>query len=309
MAEDVPVAVEQSVEQSLAASSPVWVVGTVTRDLFGATGFPGGAASYIARTCEALGVPASVLIAAGADASLEALEHVAPGALEVVAAQTQTFRHEQDAQGERVLLFAQGTGHTLAPSDVPASWEDPATLLLAPLMPEDIDVLEFIDAYPAAEVGLLAQGLQRAVLPDGQQTIANRAQPSVVLLDAARPNVTVFLSRQETRLWAVGTIEHLAARCARVVVTDGERGATVYTRTGRSTVPAVPAQPVDTTGAGDVFAAAYILGLRAGEQVAGRLAAACAAVAVEVVGPALLPPRAVIESRMSPPDASPAGAS
>src|SRR5690606_19314516 len=123
----------------------------------------------------------------------------------------------------------------------------------------DIDVLAFIDEYPAAEVALLAQGLQRSVLPDNG--IANRAQPSSVLLDAARPNVSIFLAEDEVALWPAGAVEHLAARAARVVITRGARGATIFDRRGQRHIEAVPADPVDSTGAGDVFAAAFILAL------------------------------------------------
>ena len=126
-------------------------------------------------------------------------------------------------------------------------------------------------------------------------------------MDAARPNVSIFLSEDEVRLWPAGTLTHLATRAARVVVTEGARGATVYDRAGSRHIEAAPATVVDPTGAGDTFATAFILGLRAGEQYAGRLAAACAAVAVEVRGPALLPSRSAIEARVTSEDGVPPG--
>ncbi|MEX2373620.1 MAG: carbohydrate kinase family protein, partial [Dehalococcoidia bacterium] len=175
-------------------------------------------------------------------------------------------------------------------------WPEPVTQIQGPLLPDDIDVGDFLDAYPGAEVALLAQGLQRAVLPDGG--IAHRAQPASVLLDAARPNVTIFLAAEETVLWPAAALTHLVARAGRVVVTEGERGAVLIDRSGSRRLPVAAAQPVDATGAGDVFAAAFILAWRAGEQYAGRLAAACAAASVEVRGPAPLPSRAAIEARL-----------
>src|SRR5690606_1487357 len=117
------------------------------------------------------------------------------------------------------------------------------------------------DDYPGAEVALLAQGLQRAVVPaasgapEGEQAgdqpgdlgvVMHRAQPSSVLLDAARPNVSIFLSEEEVELWPAGAVAHLAARAARVVVTDGPRGASVIDRAGTRTVAPVAARAVDT---------------------------------------------------------------
>lgn len=287
---------------ALAQAEPAWVVGPITWDLFGERRVPGGALSYIGQMFSSVGVQGHFLALGGADAPFEAL---VGHSVRRVEAETLTFRHASTVgtQGERrLLMLEQAAGRTVEVGDAPSEWAEPSTLILAPLMPEDVDVLAFIDEYPGAEVALLAQGLQRAVLPDESRTIAERAQPSSVLLDALRPNVSVFLSRDEVALWPAGTLDYLAARAARVVVTDGARGASIVDRSGTRSMPAAPADAVDTTGAGDVFAAAFILGLRAGEQFAGRLAAAYAAAAVEVVGPASLPSRSAIEARLPQPD-------
>ncbi|MDA1010434.1 MAG: carbohydrate kinase family protein [Chloroflexi bacterium] len=209
-------------------------------------------------------------------------------------ADTLTLRHEY-IDGERRQTLVRPTGRTLTPDDVPGDWPAPETLILAPLLPDEVDVTAFIDEAPQAEVAVLAQGLQRSVLPDG--TIAHRAQPSSILLDAARPQVSIFLSRDEIRLWPAGAIEHLAARSARVVVTEGEAGAVVFTRRGSHRIVPVPARAIDTTGAGDVFATALILAVRAGEEFAERLAAACSAAAIEVAGPGALPSLREIQQR------------
>lgn len=276
---------------------PTWIVGPVTWDEVFAPGnadptrVPGGTALYIARTCEAVAVRAHVLTVGGSDASLDVLAaHEAAR----VDADTLTLRHEFP-EGERVQTLLQGPGRTLTPADVPDGWPEPATLILAPLLQDDVDAVAFIDEYPTAEVALVAQGLQRAVLPDHR--IAHRAQPSALLLDAARPNVSIFLAEDETRLWPAGALDHLAARSARVVVTQGARGARVITRRGEHHIPPAPARTVDATGAGDVFAAAFILAVRAGEEFAGRLAAAYAAAACEVHGPGVLPSLNEIEAR------------
>ncbi len=281
------------------APEPAWIVGPVTWDeVYSADPggsverIPGGTALYTARASEALEVRAHLLVLGGADADLAAL---AGHEVHRVDARTLTLRHEFPA-GKREQTLIRAPGRTVAPDDAPSGWPEPATLILAPLLAEDIDIAAFIDEYPTAEVGLLAQGLQRAVLPD--QRIAHRAQPSAALLDAARPNVSIFLSEEETVLWAAGTLDYLVARCARVVVTRGADGARVLTRRGERVIAAAPATPVDATGAGDVFGAAFILAVRAGEEFAGRVAAACAAAACEVRGPGVLPSLGALESEL-----------
>ena len=65
-------------------------------------------------------------------------------------------------------------------------------------------------------------------------------------------------------------------------------------------VPACAADVVDTTGAGDVFATAFILAmskLGLDDAGAGRLASAYAAASVERIGPVPLPPLGEIEAR------------
>lgn len=280
---------------------PVWIVGPVTWDEViteQASMVAGGTALYTARASEALGTTAHVLTLAGQDAELAAL---GASTAHRVEASTLTLRHEFPG-GVRVQTLIQAPGRTLTPDDVPSEWPEPATLLLAPLLAEDVDVVAFIDEYPTAEVGLLAQGLQRAVLPDNR--IAHRAQPSSALLDSARPNVSIFLSEEEIALWPADALDHLARRCGRVVVTRGASGARIVSRTGTREVAPVHVDPVDATGAGDVFAATFILAQRAGEEFAGRLAAAFAAAACEVRGPGMLPSLNEIEARfhLRPPD-------
>ena len=46
-----------------------------------------------------------------------------------------------------------------------------------------------------------------------------------------------------------------------IVVTHGDQGATAYTRNARIHQPAIPVNPVDTTGAGDAFMAGLLVGI------------------------------------------------
>ena len=64
----------------------------------------------------------------------------------------------------------------------------------------------------------------------------------------------------------------LARYCGMAAVTDGANGAFIATRDDFVHVPAVPVTPVDTTGAGDAFAAGFLYGINHGESLeeAGR---------------------------------------
>src|SRR5258707_147550 len=85
-----------------------------------------------------------------------------------------------------------------------------------------------------------------------------------------------------------------------VALTRGWRGLTLHTRSGAQDVPALPRPEVDPTGAGDVFAAAYLVRYHeVGDPLAAAAFAACAAsCAVEGVGTSTLGDRAEIERRL-----------
>jgi sugar/nucleoside kinase (ribokinase family) len=66
-----------------------------------------------------------------------------------------------------------------------------------------------------------------------------------------------------------GAIAALAPQVELLVVTRGEGGASAIRRGETVTVPAAPArQVVDTTGAGDMFAAGFLFATRAGGRSA-----------------------------------------
>ncbi|MFM6980278.1 MAG: carbohydrate kinase family protein [Micrococcales bacterium] len=58
----------------------------------------------------------------------------------------------------------------------------------------------------------------------------------------------------------------LLNRFATIVVTQGEKGATEYSKNSKTHQPAFPAEVIDTTGAGDAFLAGYLTALSRGES-------------------------------------------
>jgi sugar/nucleoside kinase (ribokinase family) len=74
-------------------------------------------------------------------------------------------------------------------------------------------------------------------------------------------------------------IETVAAQCSIAAITCGAQGSVVAANGERHAVPAAPAQVVDTTGAGDLYAAGFLSGYTRGRPLAtcgalGSLAAA-----------------------------------
>ena len=109
-------------------------------------------------------------------------------------------------------------------------------------------------------------------------------------LEPIAPTVD-YLTPNETEAPAVAGAE------GTIVLTLGEQGA----RLGETLVPAFPATPVDTTGAGDAFTAAFAVALAEGRSDLEAVRFGCAAgahmVEHEGVVPGL-PTRAELETRL-----------
>jgi sugar/nucleoside kinase (ribokinase family) len=82
-------------------------------------------------------------------------------------------------------------------------------------------------------------------------------------------------------------LKQLRGDTALGVVTRSEKGCVVASKEGVTVVPAFPIEKiVDTTGAGDLFAAGFLFGLSrcAGHETAGRLGALAAAEVIQHIG-------------------------
>lgn len=269
-------------------TAPPLIVGPLTVDVFDGARLPGGVVSYAARAAQALGRTARILTVAGPEADTSALDG---HEVEVVRADvTLTFEHGFDETGTRSLRVIEAAGHTLTAADLPAAWGDgppPPLLILAPLLPGDVDVASFGSIAPREVIALVGQGMQRERRSDG--AIENAAKPTPELLEACALAGTLFLSDEDTAEWSSGELERVAASLPTMIVTRGADGADVFRAGVTFHIDAAPADTVDTTGAGDVFATTYMFGVAAGMPRPGRLAAALAAAATELAGPERLP--------------------
>jgi 1D-myo-inositol 3-kinase len=143
---------------------------------------------------------------------------------------------------------------------------------------DEVDVAAFRTAVRARKVGLGVQGLVRAVAEDGAVT-----QPPWRPAPAALRGVDVaFLGDDDVRGQA-DLVDRLAAAVPVVVFTRGASGCEVIAGGRRRRVGVFPTHELDPTGAGDVFAAGFLLALARGDGPveAARLGAAAASIAVE----------------------------
>ncbi|WP_375488860.1 carbohydrate kinase family protein [uncultured Jatrophihabitans sp.] len=185
------------------------------------------------------------------------------------------------SDGERTMIPSAGAND--APPDLA-------------LLPADTDWL-YVSGYPLlrdSSRGPIARAIGqardrgRAVAVDAASAGPLTAFGAQRFLDSIGGGVTLFANVDEARV-LVGDLEPaaaaqaLATRCGSAVVKRGHAGAVWSDASGVRSVPAVPADAVDSTGAGDAFAAGFLAG---GPTVADRLqlAADAAARAVSALG-------------------------
>jgi sugar/nucleoside kinase (ribokinase family) len=266
----------------------------VTVDVIDGERVAGGPVSYGARVASAFGIRARILTIAGDDPDLSPLEghdvHV------VRNAHTLTFEIDDQATG-RLMRVPHQPNRAATASDLPRDWRTPRTVMVAPLLRNDIDVESLAPVAQQAErAGILTQGLQRTLDSTGVMHLA--PPPASSLIHTCSSSYSFFRSAREASLWSEEQLAWTRSCGARLITTRGAQGALVE-GDERFEVGAFPARAtVDATGAGDVFATALILALDEGERAAAEIAAAFAAASVEQIGPAPLPSLSEIKRRL-----------
>ena len=247
-------------------------VGHVSWDISADSDFvimPGGAAAYATVLARRLGMDSAIVTAAADDYPID---EVAPPELRAVVRSdnTTTFQYRHDATGMRSQrLLARAS--TIAGDVVPDEWREPDVLFVGPL---DRELpLDCADWFKPKLSCVVPQGLCRSWIdPLPADVVINPEAPAGL----TKGWDICVISEQET------TADGLAGWLTvadHLVVTHGERGATVYEHgspRGLHVPPAalVPGAGMDSTGAGDVFAAAMVIAKANGSSVRDATASA-----------------------------------
>lgn len=259
----------------------------------------GGAAAYSSLTARNLGFTAGVVTAFDPtfDVYLSHFEgiEVRPRPSET----TTTFHNRYDEKGHRQQTLL-SVAEKLHRADVPGEWRKAPVVYLCPIADEvEPDVCE---AFENGLIGASPQGWLREWDETGR-VWAKRWK-----------NAEAFLSHIDVLVLSVEDIapfpdelERYRALTQRVVLTQGAHGATLYEGKKTTSFPAYPAREIDPTGAGDVFAAAFLLRLaeKGNPEEAVDYANCVASFAVESVGTEGIPSPEQVAQRRSKKNTSP----
>lgn len=179
--------------------------------------------------------------------------------------------------GRGVLYYRAGSA---------ASRMNPATVARIPL--EEADVVHLSGITPALSAScaaLVDTVFERVAASDATLSFDVNYRPSLwqegaaasVLRTLASRADIVFVGRDEAEaLWGCSTADDVRALMpepGRLVVKDGDIGATEFSADGRVFEPAIPTEVLEAVGAGDAFAAGYLAALLRGENANARLRA------------------------------------
>jgi sugar/nucleoside kinase (ribokinase family) len=267
-------------------------IGHVTWDRLPDGEVLGGTVSYAALAARKLGWEAGVLTSAAPDFDPE---RELPGVAAFVRRAPATTRYQNlydEEGGRRQVLSARAEDIDLAV--LPDDWRDPEVLLLGPVAGEMAGGMA--PAFEAGVVGATAQGWLRAF--DKSGAVSTREWTSAAA-DLAGVHA-LFLSEGDAARASILARELLRA-VPIVALTRGWRGSTLLTREGDHEVPTLPRHEADPTGAGDVFAAAFLVRYHETQDpMESCVFAACAAsCVVERIGSAGLGDRAEVLRRMT----------
>lgn len=288
------------------------LIGPATRDLLSQERWRlGGTVTYAALAASRLGQRPAI-VTSGPEDLLAALREALPGVpiAAVPSTTATTFENVYTGGGRRQYLRGRAARLTLAA--VPPAWRAAPLVLLAPLA-RDVDP-PLASAFPDATVAATPQGWLR------RWDTAGAVSPSS-LEDAVDllPNLSALILSREDLIPLPGQlpgslplgvprdfaavdrmIREWAETVPLVVVTQGASGA-ILLRQGclPESFPGYSVTEVDPTGAGDVFAAAFLCELhRTGDaRAATDFANRVAACSIERPGVAGIPTREEVGAR------------
>ncbi|MBI5303841.1 MAG: ribokinase [Chloroflexi bacterium] len=266
------------------------VIGHVVQDVVPNGYTVGGTTTYSSITARNLGRKPGI-------ATRLAPDFVLPPVLRdidvhrVASTHTTTFHNiYNDGHRQQFLL---DRADSMEPSDVPDVWRATPIVHLGPLARE-LDA-RFAKLFPHALVGVTPQGWLR----QWDETKRVRMRPWLEAPEIL-PHVDVLVLSEEDLNGNLELMDDYVRMTRIAVMTQGSRGCVVFTNGESRQIPGFPAREVDPTGAGDVFAAAFLIRLHETNDPyeSARFSNATASFCVEGASVTTIPTREQVAARL-----------
>jgi len=266
------------------------LIGTATKDLQDDNSFTiGGTVTYATVVVKNMGWRPVVITAV--DPTFEPISYLRDVTWHKrPSPETTTFRNEYDEHGHRHQTIGP-IGRQMVAADIPESCRRATIVHLCPLAQELKPTIA--DIFTASLLAATPQGWMRTWDAQGRVSLGDWGGADEVL---PRLNVSVISIEDVEGNWTIA--ERWAAKTETLIVTQGDEGCTVFNCGSRMAVPPRPSKPIDPTGAGDVFAAAFFIRLYETGDLwrSARFANVTASMAIERSGPEGCPTRQEVEA-------------
>ena len=253
----------------------------------------GGSASYSTITARNLGHHARAVTAVGSNFDRENLLLEGIKTVYHESSETTIFDNQYDAKGHR-QQFILGSAQQLKGSDIPVEWRASDIAYLCPIADEVSS--EVVHCFSDETlIGATPQGWLRQWDASGRVEAKRWGTAKDIL-----PYIDVLILSDEDLRSYPDELEKYIGLTSIVVLTQGAQGATLFQNGTRLKSAAYSATEIDPTGAGDVFATAFLINYYQSHSVKEALnfAHCVASFAVEGVGTTRIPKLEEVMSRL-----------
>lgn len=275
----------------LASLQPVdyLAIGHVAVDITPEGNQLGGSVAYAALTARALGMRVGIITSFGSDAPIQALDGIQ--IVNIPADFSTTFENVTTKQGRKQTLHHQASKINF--EDVPPLWKDSSIVHLAPIA-QELD-MTLAQQFPSSFVGVTPQGWMRAWDEKGQVYAGAWENSEQVLGYAGSVIMSVEDIDRDLEL-----AESMAHQTRILCLTEGKLGSVLYWNGDRRRFRPPSVTEMESTGAGDIFAAAFFVRLfnTRDPWEAARFATNLAAYSVTRTGLNGIPTKQEIESSL-----------
>ena len=217
---------------------------------------PGGAVAFASITASRHGIEPAIVTSCANDYPMDVVIDNPDRYVRVDSSYTSTFENRYDANGDRVQVLHH-RADDIIPDQIPLEWREPEMLFVGPLTQEmAVDCLDWFRPRVSC------------VVPQGWLRSWDEVLPSEIAVSKSPPrgmsrgwDICVISESESNR----STLDEWRGTADHLVVTKGSNGADLYSvgKIGATPVPSFSQQVegagTDTTGAGDVFAAAMLI--------------------------------------------------
>jgi sugar/nucleoside kinase (ribokinase family) len=280
-------------------------IGHVTRDVHPDGSYPlGGTVTFAAVTAHRLGLAAAIVTSADEELLKGLPAHLPTiGIAARLSPATTTFINEYHAEGFRTQ-YLRARAESQQREDVPAAWLNAPVVLLGPLAQElDPEFVTLFPRRPGAIIAATPQGWLRRWDAAGRiwptpWSAAEKVLPQLDVVILSHDDLLPIANGNRSEADAI--LSRWSLQVPLLVATDGRHGATLFQHGKTEHFKAYPVHEVDPTGAGDIFAAAFLCHLyrHGNTREAVNFANCAASFSVEQVGVQGIPTMEMVMKRL-----------